>query len=204
MASYAKEILIGDYDLEVARKFIPILVDWAKDFIGNYSDKPSDWNKTYSGLLNQAKRAYPDHPYLQQVTPITVGRRLGVIRLCRGDLPDLSCLVVSKSTGECAEAYKKEYDPVQKRQELLELPVNYDWIEFESVYEARMLSMLQITTRSRRVRDIAAAQMFEHYKLNKQLYPKRIDEKREVIIKRIMEGFSAKEVFDYVMANEKL
>jgi hypothetical protein len=204
MASYAKEILISDYDLEVARKFIPILVDWAKDFIGNYSDKPSDWNKTYSGLLNQAKKAYPDHPYLKQVTPITVGRRLGVIRLCRGDLPDLSCLVVSKATGECAEAYKKEYDPVQKRQELLELPTSYDWIEFESVYEDRMLSMLQISTRSRRIRDIATSQMFEHWKLNKQLYPKKIEDKREVIIKLIMEGLSAKEAFDHVMATENL
>ncbi|XAZ48667.1 hypothetical protein AAHB44_19630 [Pseudomonas simiae] len=78
-------------DVQLASVYYPILVDLAKH----------KHCLTYSELVDRAQCENPDHPVVQNAIPVSTGRRLDVVRLFTNErgLPDLTSLVISKSSG---------------------------------------------------------------------------------------------------------
>ena len=77
-------------DLELALAFYAVLVQAARH----------RETLTYGELVDRARRAYPQNETVQKAIPVSVGRRLDFVRgfTNQRGLPDLSSLVVNKST----------------------------------------------------------------------------------------------------------
>ena len=171
-------------DVQLASVYYPILVDLAKH----------KHCLTYSELVDRAQCENPDHPVVQNAIPVSTGRRLDVVRLFTNErgLPDLTSLVISKSSGECGSFFTRHFDPVAARKQVFE----FDW----SVATADFDGFVSVTTQAvkprQKVKKPQAIQcMAAYYQTNKATLPVRVSEYREAIIDLIMEGFSAEEAY---------
>lgn len=102
-------------DVKLASVYYPILIDLAKH----------KQRLTYGKLIEKAKEKHPDIPEVQNAVPVGTGRRLEVVRYFteQHGYPDLTSLVISKSTGECGEWVLERYDPIKLREEVF----SFDW-----------------------------------------------------------------------------
>lgn len=178
---------ITETDLTIASAIYPILVDCARQ---------SPTRKlTYGALLDEAKARFPNVDALQSAIPISLGRRLDVVRLflTEQSLPNLTSLVVSADTGEVGSAFGA--DPEGVRAEV----AAFDWSavtnEF-SLHIAHLKKSIETRARPKLQRDAALALMSEYFLANRASFPKGIEQKREEIIDLIRGGFSPEEAFD--------
>jgi hypothetical protein len=91
----------------VAAAIYPILVECAR--------KSPARTMTYGALANEAKLRLPNDEAVQKAIPVSLGRRLDVVRmfLDRESLPDLTVLVVNAGTGEVGSAFGANPDKVR-------------------------------------------------------------------------------------------
>ena len=62
---------------------------------------------TYSELVAAAVELHPDNEMVQNAIAVSVGRKLEVIKqfVAERELPDLSSLIISKSSSECGSGF---------------------------------------------------------------------------------------------------
>jgi len=105
-------------DLELARVYFHVLVALARDNAGS--------TITYGELIQRAQAKEPDNAIVQRAAiPTNVGRRLDALRefTAQRGLPDLSALVVNKSTGDNGDGFKRSFDGEAVRAQILA----FDW-----------------------------------------------------------------------------
>jgi hypothetical protein len=193
-------------DLVLANIYFPILVDYAKEYIGLTDVERQSWVVTYSDLIATGAQKHPKSDFAQSAVPITTGRRLGIIRAiireAKIDCPDLSCLIISRGSGECGNAYQNEFDPIVMRQRILDQNIQapIDWDEVLKKFEIAIgdldvngQSLTEINLQKVRL------EMWNYYEANIKDMPENIRDYREAIIQNIVDGFSVKEAFDMVI-----
>lgn len=106
---------ITETDLAVASALYPVLVDCARQ-------EPAR-KLTYGALLEEAKARFPSNHAIQMAIPVSLGRRLDVVRLFLTEqkLPNLTSLIVNAGTGEVGSAFGA--NPEQVRAEV----AAFDW-----------------------------------------------------------------------------
>jgi hypothetical protein len=171
-------------DVKLAEIYYPILIDLAKH----------KHCYTYGELIERAKNENPDNQIVKQAIPVSTGRKLNVIRLFldRKNLPDLTSLIINKSTGECGSGFTDHYDPESKRDKVYgwdwsPVSTDFDWFIKES--ESKVKPRKKVSAA------IAKDLMFQYYRANKSNLAPDINEQRELIVELLMEGFSAEEAF---------
>lgn len=171
-------------DLEVASLYYPILIGKAK----------SGSTVTYGELVQSAKDLHPDNTTIQKTIPVSIGRRLDVVRMFTNErnLPDVTSLVINASTNV----------PSQPRLIVVQSSVfAFDWTNIKAEFDG-FIERTKIAIKPRKkVKENEALQlMSEHYQANKGTLPANVRERRELIIELIMEGFSAEDAFSQAMA----
>ena len=180
---------ITETDLSIASALYPILVECARQ-------RPVR-KLTYGALLDEAKARFPDVGSIQTAIPISLGRRLDVVRLflTEQSLPNLTSLVVSADTGEVGSAFGA--DPEGVRAEV----AAFDWSavtdEF-SLHIAGLRKNIGARARPKLQRNAALALMSEYFLDNRASLPKGIERQREEIIELIRGGWSPEEAFSKV------
>ena len=99
-------------DIELSRVYFEILIDLAKN--------QKDTTIQYGELVNAAKLAYPTNTYVQKAIAISMGRRLDAVREFTNlhNLPDLTSLVVNKTTGDNGRGFAESFDGDAVRQQV--------------------------------------------------------------------------------------
>ena len=102
-------------DVQLASAYFPILIDLAKQ----------KQCITYSELVAKAKEMYPTRKEVQNAIATSAGRKLDVIRIftIEREMPDITYLVISKSTGECTPKVTKNFNPKAMRRKIFD----FDW-----------------------------------------------------------------------------
>ncbi len=179
--------------VELAYAYYPILIELARQHK----------RMTYGELVSCAKERYPSVIAVQNAIAVTAGKSLNVLRSFTEEfnLPDLSCLVYNKTTGECGGAYLENFDPILARSKVAE----FDWsnasAEFELFMErsrntATQLAVPKRLPKSKTIKkDDAATIRWKYYGANTDKFPKELKSLAEFIDNLIMNGVSVEEAF---------
>ena len=177
---------ITETDLAVAAAIYPILVECAR--------QSPVRTMTYGAVANEAKVRLPNDEAVQKAIPVSLGRRLDVVRmfLNRESLPDLTVLVVNAGTGEVGSAFGA--DPDRVRAEV----AAFDWgkvAEEFNLHISDLRKRIEATKRPKISRDRAKQMMVDYARDRRAALPKDIGKKREVIIEMICAGHSSEDAF---------
>ncbi len=191
-----RESLLGSsnitlVDVQLASAYYPMLVDLARH----------KHCVTYSELVDVAKTKYPDRVVVQRAIAVSTGRRLDVVRLFTAEraLPDLTSLVISKTTGECGVGFTRSFDPKAAREKVFA----FDWSKVTTDFDGFVKhTETSITPRKKVKEPEALALMSAYFQLHRDQLPQTIRKQRELIVELIMEGFSPEEAFTQAAAEE--
>lgn len=176
-------------DVIIAAVFYPILVECARQ---------SPIKKlTYGALLDIAKARFPDNEAVQSAIPISLGRRLDVVRifLAEQKLPNLTSLIVNAGTGEVGVAFGADAENIRAK------VAAFDWSSVSEEFNLHISSMrknIDAHSRPKISSEAARNLMSEYYLANRTLLPKGLESKRDEIIEMICGGMSPDEAFSMV------
>lgn len=176
-------------DLDLALAYFAVLVEVAR----------SQRTITYGELVERAKTAFPANETVQKAIPVGVGRRLDFVRefTRQRNIPDLTSLVISKSTGECGVGFTRNHDPLLARASVFA----HDWqSESTDFTGAIALARQRSKPRKRITEDAATKLMFAYYTANRSSLPPTVRQLRQQIIDRLMEGEDVAEAFAQALA----
>lgn len=186
---------ITETDLAIASALYPVMVECARQ------SPPK--KLTYGQLLDEAQGRFPEIEAVQRAIPISLGRRLDVVRMFLNEhaLPDLTSLIVNADTGEVGSAFGA--DPVHVREQV----AAFDWstvsegfvLHIEGLRNAAM-----VRARPKRKRNEAKKLMSAHYQQHRAALPKGIEAHREVIIDLLVDGLSVEEAFEAAIAEVRI
>jgi hypothetical protein len=179
-------------DVELALAFYSVLVEVARR---------REEKLTYGRLVELAKSQFPTNEVVQRAIPIGVGRRLDFVRAFteqRG-LPDLSSLVVNKSTNECGVGFTRNFDPASVRAEVFA----FDWSGVAKEFTGVLATARKQAAKPKQVTaETAAKLMYSYFTQHKAALPSSVKDHREKIIKLIMQGASPADAFEEAMRGD--
>ena len=177
-------------DVQLASAYYPILVDLARH----------KHCLTYSELVQRAKEAHPDKQVVQSAIAVSTGRRLDVVRLftAERDLPDLTCLVINKGSGECGIGFTRHFDPKATRQRVFA----FDWSAVSTDFDGFVKDAEAGVKPRKKVKEAQALTMMsDYFRQHRASLPAAIRDQRELIVEMLMEGFSPEEAFIQAASN---
>jgi len=177
-------------DVQLASAYYPILVDLARH----------KHCLTYSELVQRAKEAHPDKQVVQSAIAVSTGRRLDVVRLftAERDLPDLTCLVINKGSGECGIGFTRHFDPKATRQRVFA----FDWSAVSTDFDGFVKDAEAGVKPRKKVKEAQALTMMsDYFRQHRASLPAAIRDQRELIVEMLMEGFSPEEAFVQAASN---
>jgi len=177
-------------DVQLAALYYPILIDLAKH----------KHCLTYGELVDKAKELYPEKEIVQNAIAVSAGRKLDVVRLFTDErgMPDLTSLIISKTTGECGSGFTDHFDPEAARKKVFD----FDWTDVSTDFDMYINSAKnQVTPRKKRKREEAKKLMSEYYSSHKNYLPANIADQRDHIIELLMEGFDSVYAYEQAVKN---
>ena len=164
---------VTETDLAIAAAIYPILVECARQQLTG--------KLTYGELIKEAKCRFPNEDALQHAIPVSLGRRLDVVRMFLNEqcLPDLTVIVVNAATGEVGSAFGANPDFVRAE------VAAFDWSSVSkqfTLYIDGLREEGEARKRTKLNREQAKEVMARHYRENHAAYPKDIIGKREELI----------------------
>jgi hypothetical protein len=173
-------------DIELSRVYFEILIDLAKN--------QKDTTIQYGELVNAAKLAYPTNTYVQKAVAISMGRRLDAVREFTNlhNLPDLTSLVVNKSTGDNGRGFAESFYGDSVRQQVSVFNWHSVKISFSEFLNEETQQYIQrqaekAQKRPKKIKDSEAREIWwAYYQPNKQAIGKISDSDKEQIIQLIM------------------
>lgn len=175
-------------DLELALAFYAVLVEVAR----------LRQTITYGALVERAKIAFSENETVQNAIPVSVGRRLDFVRAFTGQrqLPDLTSLVVNKSTGECGEGFTRSFNPDDARAQVFA----YDWQKVETEFTGEVAAAKERSKPKKKITEEAASRMmYEYFAANKASLNPSVKNFRGQIINAIISGVEPSEAFAQVL-----
>jgi hypothetical protein len=186
-------------DLVMSSFYLPILIETAI----------AKKKITYGELVTESKARHPNNQDVQRSVPLNVGRRLDALRelFNEGDMPDLSCLVVSKGNDEVGNAY--HLDAVTERVKVY----GYDWsihqINLQAALAEKTVTVKSVPSKNKKAktlknpaamtREKALQISVEFWRINKALFPVWMRNKREDIISLLLEGHAVENCYKKVL-----
>jgi hypothetical protein len=186
-------------DIDLAKIYFELLVAVAKGKPGQTIE--------YGELVTLAKNTYPDNEAVKGATAVSTGRRLGTLRdkfTKPNKLPDLSALVVNKSTGNNGGVYTQTFDAETLRAEISAFDwstVQHDFDNFIATEKLAVQNRPSRSTRPVKVKEPEARQiLWDYYQNNKAQIGLVNQPKKEAIIRLIMQGHGIEHAIEQVCA----
>ena len=126
--------------------------------------------------------------------PVSVGRRLDFVRSFTGQrqLPDLSSLVVNKTTGECGIGFTRSFNPEEARASVFA----FDWRSVSTEFTGAVAAARKRNAPRKKRTEAAAAQvMYEYFTANKSSLPTDIKKYPPQILRLLIEGEEPSEAY---------
>lgn len=178
---------LTEIDIELATIFYPMLVELARD---NAID-------TYQNLLIRARLRHPGNARLERAIPLSVGRRLEVIRLFtrpRG-YPDLSALIVNESKGIPGGGFDGDFEADRAK------IAAFDWSDVEADFSIEVASFRKALAKpTKRDRDTAKQIMWDYIKMHGKGFEKTVDRCRDELLTLLMQGMEVEDAFEIAAA----
>jgi len=187
-AGHIKNLTLND--IQLAAAYYPVLVDQAKH----------RQTITYGELIAKAKQQNPGNAVVQNAIATSAGRKLSAVRKFTDaqNYPDLTSLVVGKGSGDCGDAYTKNFDPKKVREAVFA----FNWSNVSKEFDLHIKGLEKATTPTKpRKKDEAGKLMWEFYDRNKKSLPPSIQLQRDSIIELLMEGISVEDAFSQALDN---
>ncbi|MFM9989869.1 MAG: hypothetical protein ACKVOY_00415 [Burkholderiaceae bacterium] len=173
-------------DIELSRVYFEILIDLAKN--------QKDTTIQYGQLVNAAKLAYPTNTDVQKAIATSMGRRLDAVRefTTLHNLPDLTSLVVNKTTGDNGRGFAKSFDGDSVRQQVSAFNWHSVQISFSEFLNEETQQYIQrqaekAQKKPKKIKEPEAREIWwAYYQPNKQAIGKISDSEKEQIIQLIM------------------
>lgn len=184
---------ITQLDVELASYYYPILVSVAKNNANALI--------SYSDLVDTAKKQHPENTNIQNAIAVSTGRRLDVVRRFTNEknYPDITSIVVNKSSGECGQGFTRSFNPTEVRNTVYE----FDWSNVTTEFDTFVAKTKTAIIPRKTVKEPEARElMYQYYLAHKTNVPKNISDHREFIIDMIKEGFSVEAAFDRAINNQ--
>jgi hypothetical protein len=185
------------HDINLSRIWLPILMDVAKQ----------GKKITYGDLIKAGVEYNPDNKYASGTIPQKAGNHLNVLRqlLRELDLPDISVIVVNKSTGEPGVAYAFDVPTEQRKvystdwdSHKSELETLFGAIKYEEYdFSKKRVKKDKLPVRIKR-EDLKKIN-WEYWKENKNQYPKWFRGKNDEIVDLLSTGLSIEECYKKVL-----
>ena len=175
-------------DVQLASAYYPILMELAlqKKCL------------TYTELVDEAKRRYPDKAVVLRAVAMSTARRLELIRrfTVERDLPDLSSLITNKDIGQGIG----DLDIGADAKDLRDQVYAYDWSTVCGDFEGFIQSRKQTPARRKKVTKLQALElMSQYYQAHKARLPVDVRRHRDSILELLGEGLEVAEVFELVL-----
>ncbi len=171
-------------DVQLASAYYPILIELAKH----------KQLLTYGELVTKAKEIFPERAEVQGAIAVSTGRKLDVVRIftAERELPDLTCLIVNRDSGECGVGFTQYFDPVATRETVF----RFDWSAVKTEFDGFIKHTQTVITPRKKVKESEArAMMAAYYTKNREHLPPSVSTKRKLIIELLVKGFSEEEAF---------
>jgi hypothetical protein len=180
----------------LAEAYLPILIHLAM----------TGGKLQYGELVAHAKQQNPNIDAVQKAIAITAGKILSVIRDFTNSegLPDLSSLIVSKKTGECASNINTLFDPVEERKRVYAT----DWSLIINKFKLYIVVINELASKEvinnkpkrlpkpKGITEVEAREMmWDYYQKNNEALDPKIKTKADFIVSLIMKGVSVEEAF---------
>lgn len=177
---------VTEIDIAIAEALYPVLVECARS-------EPIR-TLTYGDLIATAKSRQPDDHPVQNAIPVSLGRRLDVIRLFIAEqkLPNLTSLIVNADTGEVGSAFG--LNAVEARAQV----AAFDWNAVSDQFSLKLAGLkksAEARARPKISRAEAKDAMALYYQQNRSQFPQGIERKRDEIIALIMRGATPEDAF---------
>lgn len=177
---------LTETDVTIAAAFYPILVECAR--------QTPVRKLTYGALLDEAKARFPNNEAIQSAIPISLGRRLDVVRsfLAEQKLPNLTSLIVNAGTGEVGVAFGSDAESIR-----VEVAA-FDWSTVSEEFDLHISGLqknIEARPRPKISSEAARKLMSEYYLANRASMPNGLESKRNELIEMIREGLSPEEAF---------
>jgi hypothetical protein len=177
-------------DIELSRVYFEILIDLAKN--------QKDTTIQYGQLVNAAKLAYPTNTEVQKAIATSMGRRLDAVRefTTLHNLPDLTSLVVNKTTGDNGRGFAKSFDGDSVRQQVSSFNWHSVQISFSEFLNEETQQYIQrqaekAQKKPKKIKEPEAREIWwAYYQPNKEAIGKISNFEKEQIIQLIMTGVS--------------
>lgn len=173
-------------DIALARIYFELLVAFARTNPGE--------TILYSELVAKAKEAYPENAFVAGAIPVSAGRRLDALRdfAQRHGVPDLSALVVSKSTGDNGAGFLRTYNGDVVRSEI----ARFDWdslaLDFERFMDLEVEALKGREVERQRPKTISEHQalviLWEYYAQHKGEVGALSHEEKDRVVQSIRRG----------------
>jgi hypothetical protein len=177
-------------DIELSRVYFEILIDLAKN--------QKDTTIQNGQLVNAAKLAYPTNTEVQKAIATSMGRRLDAVRefTTLHNLPDLTSLVVNKTTGDNGRGFAKSFDGDSVRQQVSSFNWHSVQISFSEFLNEETQQYIQrqaekAQKKPKKIKEPEAREIWwAYYQPNKEAIGKISNFEKEQIIQLIMTGVS--------------
>lgn len=177
---------VTEADLAIAAALYPILVNCARQNPVRIL--------TYGALLDEAKKKAPIGHAIEKAIPVSLGRRLDVVRmfLDEQNLPNLTSLIVNAGTGEVGSAFGA--NPEHVRAQVAEFNWNTVAEDFNLHIDV-LRKDIESRSRLKLSREAAKRKMSDYFIANRSVLPKEIAAKREFIIELLCDGVPVDQAF---------
>ena len=116
-------------------------------------------------------------------------------------MPDLTCLIIGKGTGECGVGFTQHFDPVAARS----LVFSTDWNAVSTDFDGYIKHRETAVTPRKKIKEQKALEiMSAYFQKHKAAFPATLRKQRPLIIELLMEGFSEKDAFAQALSNDCL
>ncbi|MDN7856286.1 hypothetical protein [Burkholderia cepacia] len=173
------------HSLRLGALYFPILVDCARE----------KQLIEYGELIDLAKKRYPDDSGIQNSIPVSLGKKLDVVRmfcLQRG-LPDLAGIVIGKGSGQPGRGYAGFHSADDIQQQVFA----FDWQREMPSFNAHVVDEIErVTSLVKRKKDAAGELLYAYYRDNKAELPADIIRYKERILTLLLEGHEVADAFE--------
>ncbi|BCG04722.1 hypothetical protein PPGU19_092900 (plasmid) [Paraburkholderia sp. PGU19] len=153
---------------------------------------------TYGDLARHARNAHPDNREVQNMIPVSMGRKLDVVRTycLKNQLPDLASIAINQETRDTGLSYVDKLNAPKRQQEVF----TFDWESRAVEFDEHLLQENRRTKKLvKRREDVARKVMREYYVAHKPDLPADIVNYREEILVLLGNGHDAEDAFEMAL-----
>jgi hypothetical protein len=192
-------------DFVLARAYFDVLLDLALNFPGKVI--------SYGELVSLTRKRNESSEWVRSAIATNIGRRLDTLREITNliGVPDLSGLVVNRSSGDNGVGFKRSFNGDEVRASIRTYPWEQLKVKLSNEIDKRLSDLSSIKENTakkksfkRKSVDEAALEVWEYYKLHKHAMPKFSQAEKSALIQLVCKRIDVAEAVQQLIDQKGL